>query len=89
MIKKEKLRILHLLIMGITTILMVITLLLQLLSYDVLRHIILCSCILALIIMILLIERFLKNEKKMMVMYGRLYVVWLLNLVITLFAFSS
>ena len=68
----------------INVILMVITVVLQIVAFDVLRHVILCSCVLLLITVTLIFDGILKDSKGM-ITRGWWYALWLGNLIINLF----
>ncbi len=68
-------------VMGINAILMVITVVLQLLAFEELRHTIMCSCILLLITIALFFDGVLKDSKKI-AWHSSWYILWFFNLII-------
>ena len=67
----------------INVILMAITVILQLLEFNALRHVILCSCILMLISVELVLDGILKDRKSIFV-HSFWYVSWLANLLMNM-----
>ena len=68
----------------ILAILMVITVVLQVVAFNALRHVILCSCILLLITVELVFDGILKDSKGIATR-GGWYALWLFNLLMNLF----
>ena len=71
-------------VMVINTILVFITVGLQVLAFEALRHTILCSCILLSITVTLVFDGILKDRKEM-VTHGWWYALWFFNLIMNLF----
>lgn len=71
-------------VMRINVILMFITVTLQVLAFEALRHTILCSYILLLITVTLVFDGILKDRKEM-VTHGWWYALWFFNLIMNLF----
>lgn len=69
----------------INIILMVITVVLQVVAFNALRHVILCSCVLLLITVELVFDGILKDSKGI-AMRGSWYALWFFNLIINLFS---
>lgn len=63
----------------INMILMAITLVLQFVAFNALRHVILCSCVLLLVTVELVLDRTLKNSK-LVTIRGCCYALWSSNL---------
>lgn len=68
----------------INAILMVITVVLQVVAFNALRHVILCSCVLLLITVTLVFDGILKDSKGIFTR-GWWYALWLFNLIMNLF----
>lgn len=68
----------------ILVILMLITVVLQVVGFNALRHVILCSCILLLITVVLVFDGILKDSKGIATR-GWWYALWLFNLIMNLF----
>ena len=68
----------------INMVLMVITVTLQVVAYNALRHVILCSCVLLLITVELVFDGILKDSKGIFTR-GWWYALWLFNLIMNLF----
>ena len=68
----------------INMVLMVITVTLQVVAYNALRHMILCSCVLLLITVELVFDGILKDSKGIF-KRGWCYALWLFNLIMNLF----
>ena len=68
----------------INMVLTVITVTLQVVAYNALRHVILCSCVLLLITVELLFDGILKDSKGIFTR-GWWYALWLFNLIMNLF----
>ena len=66
-------------------ILTIITIVLQIVAFNALWHVILCSCILLLITVALVFDGILKDRKGMATR-GFWYVLWLFNLIMNLFS---
>ncbi len=69
----------------ILLILSVITVVLQVVAFNALRHVILCGCILLLITVELVFDGILKDSKGIATR-GMWYALWLFNLIINLFS---
>ena len=69
---------------GINMLLMGITVLLQVVAFNALRHVILCSCVLLLITVELVFDGILKGSKGITTR-GWWYALWLFNLIMNLF----
>lgn len=67
----------------INSILMVITVALELFAYNALRHAILSSCVLLLTTVELIFDGILKDRKKI-TQRGKWYVLWFINLILCL-----
>ena len=67
----------------INMILMIITVVLQVVAFNALRHVILCSCVLLLITVELVFDGILKDRKGIATR-GYWYAVWLFNLIVNL-----
>ena len=68
----------------INMLLMVITVVLQVVAFNALRHVILCSCVLLLITIELVFDGILKDSKGIFTR-GWWYALWLFNLIMNLF----
>lgn len=68
----------------INVILMVITVVLQVVAFNALRHVILCSCVLLLITVELVFDGILKDRKGIAT-HGCWYALWLCSLIKILF----
>lgn len=68
----------------INMILMVITVVLQVVAFNAVRHVILCSCVLLLIAVELVFDGILKDSKGIATR-GCWYAIWLFNLIMNLF----
>ena len=68
----------------INMVLTVITVTLQVVAYNALRHVILCSCVLLLITVELFFDGILKDSKGIFTR-GWWYALWLFNLIMNLF----
>ena len=73
-------------IMSVNVILMCVTVALQVVAFEPLRHTILCSCVLLFITITLVFDGILKDRKEMIV-HGSWYALWLFNLILNLFKF--
>ena len=71
---------------GVSLILMIITVVLQTVAFEALRHTILCSCVLLLITVTLIFDGILKDSKRM-ALHGSWYALWFFNLIRSLFEF--
>lgn len=70
--------------MLINVILMVVTVVLQIVAFDALRHTILCCCVLLLITITLVFDGILKDGKGM-AMHGGWYLLWFFSVIMNLF----
>ena len=68
----------------INMLLMVITVVLQVVAFNALRHVILCSCVLLLITVTLVFDGILKDSKGITTC-GWWFALWLFNLIMNLF----
>ena len=69
---------------AINMVLVVITVILQVVAFNALRHVILCSCVLLLITVELVFDGILKDSKGIFTC-GWWYALWLFNLIMNLF----
>ncbi|MBQ3414045.1 MAG: hypothetical protein IJH39_01580 [Clostridia bacterium] len=79
----KSLRIANLLV---TAILMGVTVMFMIVTFEPLRHTIMSSCVLLLLTITLVFDGILKDKKQMM-SHSIWYVLWFSNLIITLFKF--
>ena len=68
---------------GVSVILVLIILVLQLSAFEALMHTILCNCVLLLITVTLIFDGILKDGKNM-ALHGGWYVFWFLNMIANL-----
>lgn len=81
---KKIMKVLRIAVISANVILMVVTVVLQLWGFEVLKNAILCSCILLLIAVTLFFYGILKDYREM-IAYGVWYAFWLSNLIMSLF----
>lgn len=84
--EKKKIEVLRVIVTGINTIFMFITIALQIWAFQALAHSIRCSLILFLLAVTLVLDGMLKDGKKI-AMDGIYYVLWCVNLIWTFFYF--
>lgn len=76
---EKKIDLLRTIVMGVNVILMCVAVAFQAWAFELVRHAILCSCILLLITITLVCDGFLKDAKNL-ALHSSWFVLWLLNL---------
>lgn len=85
---EKKIDVLRTIVLGVNVILMCVTVAFQLWAFELVRHAILCSCILLLITIALVFDGILKDAKSL-ALHGSWFVIWLLNLNMYILWFQS
>ena len=86
MYDEEKMKGLRTIVSLVLVILMVVTVVLQVVAFDALRHVILCSCVLLLITVSLVFDGILKDGKNLFT-HSAWYALWFFNVIMNLFKF--